>query len=159
MAGARGELRWCQEGAVLGKTSGARGGLGLGLGTCPSRWPAAAYGVAGGRGAGRRRWKMLAVAVLKFSRSSKSSYVNSNFLLHLGLKWKSVEYHFYSVFEIYNFRVMHFLIRVMVWELFNYFKNCHLKYLSFHVNFGTFTPRLQLGFCLTWHGEYVYSFS
>jgi hypothetical protein len=26
------------------------------------------------------------------------------------------------------------------------------------VNFGTFTPRLQLGFCLTWHGECAYNF-
>ena len=54
MAGARGEPKWCQEGGGFGKTRGARGGLGLGLGTCPSRWPAPAYGVASGRGAGRR---------------------------------------------------------------------------------------------------------
>ena len=39
---------------VWGNTRGARGGLGLGLGTCPPRWPAPAYGVASGRGAGRR---------------------------------------------------------------------------------------------------------
>ena len=51
------------RGGGFGKTRGARGGLGLGLGTCPPRWPAPAYGVAGGRGAGRQRWKMLAVAV------------------------------------------------------------------------------------------------
>ena len=25
--------------------------------------------------------------------------------------------------------------------------------------FVTFTPRLQLNFCLTWHGEYIYLFS
>ena len=31
--------------------------------------------------------------------------------------------------------------------------------MSFHVIFVTFTPRLQLDFCLTRHGEYVYSFS
>ena len=42
------------RGGGFGKTRGARGGLGLGLGTCPSRWPAPAYGVASGRGAGRR---------------------------------------------------------------------------------------------------------
>jgi hypothetical protein len=51
------------RGGGFGKTRGARGGLGLGLGTCPSRWPAPAYGVAGGRGAGRRRWKKRSVAI------------------------------------------------------------------------------------------------
>jgi len=51
------------RGGGFGKTRGARGGLGLGLGTCPPRWPAPAYGVAGGRGAGRRRWKKRSVAV------------------------------------------------------------------------------------------------
>ena len=53
---APGELVW-------GESRGGQCGLGLGLGTCPPRWPAPAYGVAGGRGAGRRRWKMLALAV------------------------------------------------------------------------------------------------
>ena len=81
------------------------------------------------------------------------------FSLFLASNEKVLNTNFAKFFEIYNFRVMHFFIRAMVWELFNYFKNCHLKYLSFHVNFGTFTPRFQLGFCLTWHGEYVYLFS
>ena len=53
---APGELVW-------GESRGGQCGLGLGLGTCPPRWPAPAYGVAGGRGAGRRRWKMLAGAI------------------------------------------------------------------------------------------------
>ena len=42
-----GELIW-------GESRGGQCGLGLGLGTCPPRWPAPAYGVAGGRGAGRK---------------------------------------------------------------------------------------------------------
>ena len=39
---------------VWGESGGDQCGLGLGLGTCPPRWPAPAYGVASGRGAGRR---------------------------------------------------------------------------------------------------------
>ena len=52
-----------QESWFGGESRGGQCGLGLGLGTCPPRWPAPAYGVAGGRGAGRRRWKKRSVAI------------------------------------------------------------------------------------------------
>ena len=82
---------------VWGKPGGRGSGFGLGLGTCPPRWPAPAYGVAGGRGAGRK----------EVEDSVKCSFViKPNCSVPCKLKFspcsrgqtKTFEYHFCSVF-------------------------------------------------------------
>ena len=84
-----------------------------------------------------------------------SRWCNSKWFCHKELS----NTNFDQFFEICNFCFRHFFIWVMVWMLFNYFKNCQLKDLSFHVTFVTFTPRFQLDFYLTCNGESAYSFS
>ena len=67
------------RGGGFGKTRGARGGLGLGLGTCPPRWPAPAYGVASGQGAGRREVEEPASGNLVNKPKFKTPFGNFNF--------------------------------------------------------------------------------
>jgi len=75
------------EGTARGQTVGARGRFGRGRGHA-----ARTGGVAGVRpghrqGAGRREVEeAVSGSFVIFSKFKKSSYVNSNFLLHLGLK-------------------------------------------------------------------------
>ena len=103
------------RGGGFGKTRGARGGLGLGLGTCPPRWPAAAYGVASGQGAGRREVEEPASGNLVNKPKFQNQFCNFKFF---SLFWASNEKvlntTFSQFFEIYNFRVLYFFIRAVV---------------------------------------------
>ena len=74
---------------------------------------------------------------------------------------KSVEYHFCSVFrdlQLSCYALFHssnsLRVIIKLWD------DLMIKELVIScVFFVTFIPRLQLGFCLTWHGEYIYLFS
>ena len=86
----------------------------------------------------------------------QNQFCNSILLPHLGLKQKSFEYQTCSKFRD---------LKLSCWANFHLnfglkgnlnIENSDLNDLSFHVNFITFTPSVQLDFCLTRHGECTY---
>jgi hypothetical protein len=77
----------------------ARGGLWSERGTWRARWPAPAYGAAGGLGAGRRGEGDGVEGSFVINSKCKCFFVNQNFLPIAKVKRKTFEYQFCLVFR------------------------------------------------------------